>query len=1402
MLNKKRTAVVFTANTPHVAHASLMLDSLKDENKGNFQGDIWVISTGLSVRAQNFLDSIGVKFLINRLSSLNEWKNWKLVAESIPEYEEFINEKDREESLKQAFEIYRNKRMSKLIILDWVKKFGDSYDFIALCDNDLYFQRDVHSLFEYYYSQDADRIYYWQEENEMLPGTSLWEKNFHYSSRYDASKLEFGKNEINIGFIMGSVNILYQVFCDVKIDFFYLDIELFTKYKWHDQDLVRLNRAKHPERYALVQEGAIVHICNGGMKVVEEKYPQEFYHLRTGEKPFVIHFAGGNWKPYSIKPPYVIEPDNYYFSQELKEQYDVIRKGSFQNLFDDTTDKYFTEQNKESKINARREWIKLAKNGKRKILIVSNIEAVPNNIDFDLYDIVVTGKNIIEKNPNIVYEDFPIILQDINLIIKDQYLVRTYGMQLPNIPDEFYQEMIRPVITENNHTVRETMAVTNLFFLYLSDMLAFYRPELVFILGFLKPWENIIKNICQWRGITAHCPEGLKLPEGLTFDSYCDRIGENRIEAVKDPIVSVIMPVYNSEMYLSASINSICRQTLTSFELICINNGSTDDSQAILDYFAAYDLRIRIHYQEEPNQRAARNWGYTHAKGKYVYLIDSDDYLDANALETLVNVAENKNADLVYFFFREVRTDLNTVRPRPRWYSYRRFFPDDQVFKMEQKYYKFFIQYPFPWAKLIRRDLVLENQLYFDLDCSNFDDNPHNLKVLFSAQNVYVYNGQLYNFRIHNKSMTQSKSPRIMGMIDAIRLMNEIYKKFNSYDLYARWYVPYKIHLVAWAWDMVPDELREIYFANVKKMFFPKDEKFFQDDFVWSYYEMPNQAFLNRVREMLSQSYEKFIEEKGKNLMRGFKVAIMGQMPAKGYSGGRYCAWVLAEALANEGNQVYMIINDIPEFSEDFKQYPNHKQIKVILAHDFYNFRFTESKLDYVICIPAIGKGEKFYNACMYFAIMKEARFAFVNFETPNWYQACTEIKRPEKDYKILKRMCKYGCLIFSLANESQKYALEYYNKFPKQTEYCVWSPPINSIMADKVKEEKGNQILIFLRIRDKHKGGDDFLQLLGEYLRGMTCVCVVGNGEIPQDFMAQAKLKANQYGITLKFEKGLSDYRKFQEIKRSKLLLFPSHFEGYGYPPVEALYCGTMCVVYDLPVLREISGDALTYCEMGNVSMLRESMQMLLKEKRIEPICVDTADFFKQADRLHHILEDNFTNQKLKTKRNFSVKLWGKIKKWYYVTVKKEIPEMVKYCINIDAEISQILTCSNETWKKVRKEIKGKDIYIWGCGRAYLDLYPKYYKRIKIKGILDSSPNKIGTEDKLSGKIIQNPEILRKENKDLTVVLISNKNNVDTIIEELKKYRIKYYHSLCMIEINSLEGKIYRLYTQKRGKV
>ncbi|MDA7967130.1 hypothetical protein, partial [Ruegeria sp.] len=227
-----KNAIVFTANTMHVAQANLMIDSLFDPAKGNFQGDLWVISTHLSEQCQEFLESRGIRYLINPLASFQSWKYRREIARSQPEYQ---NGKLGEDD---AFLLYRNKRMSKLIICDWVEKFGQNYDAIALCDNDLYFQRDVNDLFAKTGHIDPNVVWYWQEENTILPGSYLWTKNVNYARLHDVDGLDFGQHEINIGFIISSPRLMRHVFQRVGNFFSSCNVELFRDCHWHDQDLV------------------------------------------------------------------------------------------------------------------------------------------------------------------------------------------------------------------------------------------------------------------------------------------------------------------------------------------------------------------------------------------------------------------------------------------------------------------------------------------------------------------------------------------------------------------------------------------------------------------------------------------------------------------------------------------------------------------------------------------------------------------------------------------------------------------------------------------------------------------------------------------------------------------------------------------------------------------------------------------------------------------------------------------------------------------------------------------------------------------------------------------------------------------------------------------------------------
>ena len=131
------------------------------------------------------------------------------------------------------------------------------------------------------------------------------------------------------------------------------------------------------------------------------------------------------------------------------------------------------------------------------------------------------------------------------------------------------------------------------------------------------------------------------------------------------PLISVIVPVYNVEKYLRKCLDSICGQTYRNLEILCVNDGSTDDSAAILEEYAARDERIRIYHQQNAGQSTARNLALKHAKGQWITGVDSDDYLDNNTYEYAVT-AINEQVDIICFGTRVVwinRTEEPHLQP-------------------------------------------------------------------------------------------------------------------------------------------------------------------------------------------------------------------------------------------------------------------------------------------------------------------------------------------------------------------------------------------------------------------------------------------------------------------------------------------------------------------------------------------------------------------------------------------------------------------------------------------------------------------------------------------------------------------------------------------------------------------
>lgn len=176
-------------------------------------------------------------------------------------------------------------------------------------------------------------------------------------------------------------------------------------------------------------------------------------------------------------------------------------------------------------------------------------------------------------------------------------------------------------------------------------------------------------------------------------------------------MISIIVPVYNCEKYVEVCIESVVRQTYGDFELILINDGSTDNSGHICDYYAQNDTRVKVIHQINAGASAARNNGIQVASGKYITFLDSDDYwLCENILKQLLERLEKTNPDVLSFNFCKI---TNSVASDP-YYSINRNMPLGISKEMSLDFIiKNKLWIASAWNKIVRNDLIKKNRLYF-----------------------------------------------------------------------------------------------------------------------------------------------------------------------------------------------------------------------------------------------------------------------------------------------------------------------------------------------------------------------------------------------------------------------------------------------------------------------------------------------------------------------------------------------------------------------------------------------------------------------------------------------------------------------------------------------------------------
>ncbi|MGN0292893.1 MAG: glycosyltransferase [Lachnospiraceae bacterium] len=238
-------------------------------------------------------------------------------------------------------------------------------------------------------------------------------------------------------------------------------------------------------------------------------------------------------------------------------------------------------------------------------------------------------------------------------------------------------------------------------------------------------------------------------------------------------IVSIIVPVYNSEKFLNRCVDSILHQEFTDFELILVDDGSTDSSGDICDRYAAEDNRVIVIHKENSGVSDSRNAALDRACGKYIQFLDSDDWITPDATKLFVRSAETWNCDLVIAdFYRVVGERV----------SHKGDIEEDSVMTREQ-YAAHMMENPADfyygviWNKLFRRDIIEKYHLRMDTELNWCEDFLFNLEYIRHSNVFLALQAPVYYY-VKRKGSLVSQSMSINRVIKTKLLIFEYYNEF------------------------------------------------------------------------------------------------------------------------------------------------------------------------------------------------------------------------------------------------------------------------------------------------------------------------------------------------------------------------------------------------------------------------------------------------------------------------------------------------------------------------------------------------------------------------------------------------------------------------------------------------
>ena len=266
-------------------------------------------------------------------------------------------------------------------------------------------------------------------------------------------------------------------------------------------------------------------------------------------------------------------------------------------------------------------------------------------------------------------------------------------------------------------------------------------------------------------------------------------------------LISIIVPVYNSEEYLRLCIESVINQSYKNIEIILINDGSTDNSGEICNTYANNDNRIRVIHTKNNGPATARNIGIENSKGSLTFFIDADDYIENNALELLVKNYNQHKAEIIVGDFNKIKNGI-VEKKHDVSFSSDTLLTKQDIIDYSRCYLKKpnkYLLFAFSWGRLFKTSIIKDNNIFFDTDLYTFEDVAFNFAYLRYTNTIVFVKEAIYNHLIHDNytstTMMISDSPqklfgykqallKISDFLTSCNLDSDIRKQIGHADVY------------------------------------------------------------------------------------------------------------------------------------------------------------------------------------------------------------------------------------------------------------------------------------------------------------------------------------------------------------------------------------------------------------------------------------------------------------------------------------------------------------------------------------------------------------------------------------------------------------------------------------------